>query len=191
MPRHIDSTALTKRYPPAQLVTIIPMATDTLADPNTFPTTVGIVEKNPPFAIPLMITNTTNGPMDVETGQMISILRALSNSETNSVLSPPMVSLANPQVSLPKAEEKLNAATTPAPAAEPNPRESVYRGRKKGGTSSGNVAMAPAAKRSRKRMSRNRRLVSWESVQRDVFMRIWMPLPLNESRRGDRDSLLH
>lgn len=105
-----------------------------------------------------MITNTTSGPIDVETGQIISMLSALSNSETNSVLSPPIVSLAKPQVNLPSAEEKLKAATTPAPAAEPNPRESVYRGRKNGGTSSGKVAMAPAAKSSRNRMSRNKRL---------------------------------
>lgn len=57
------------------------MTTDTLAEPNVFPTTVGIVEKKSPFAIPFTITKMINGPSEVEIGQIISILSALSRME--------------------------------------------------------------------------------------------------------------
>lgn len=169
-PRHIISNPnagnlpsarkpqLTSKYPPAQPVTTIPMTTDTLADPKVLPTTVGMVEKKPPLAIPFTITKTIKGPSDVEIGQMISILRALSSSEINNVFSGPTKSLHRPHNNLPSAEEKLNAATTPAPVPDDMPREAVNSGRKNGGTKRGNVAMAPIAKRSTKRMSRNRRL---------------------------------
>lgn len=123
-----------------------------------FPTTVGIVEKKPPFAIPFTITKTINGPSEVEIGQIINMLSALSRREINSVLSGPTISLHSPQSNLPSAEEKLNAATIPAPVADDIPSEAVKRGRKKGGTKSGNVAIAPIAKRRTKRTSRNRRL---------------------------------
>ncbi|GMF70098.1 unnamed protein product [Aspergillus oryzae] len=96
----------------------MPIATDTRAEPNTFPTTVGMVEKKPPLPIPLIITKTINGPMDVETGQRISMLRALSKRDMNRVFSGPSLSLQKPHISLPTAEEKLNAATTPAPTPE-------------------------------------------------------------------------
>lgn len=136
------------------------MTTDTLADPNVLPTTVGIVEKKPPFAIPLTITNTIRGPREVEMGQIISMLSALSNSEMNSVFNGPTKSLQSPHSSLPSAEEKLNAATTPAPVPDDIPSDAVKSGKKNGGTKRGNVAMAPIAKRSTKRMSRNKRLIT-------------------------------
>lgn len=117
-----------------------------------------MVEKKPPFAIPLTITKTTNGPREVEIGQIINMLSALSRREMNSVFNGPTKSLHSPQSNLPSAEEKLNAATIPAPVLDDIPREAVKRGRKKGGTRRGNVAIAPIAKRRTKRMSRNRRL---------------------------------
>lgn len=66
---------------PAQPVTVIPIAIDTLAVPETFPMTVGTVVKKPPFAIPLMITKITSGPMEADTGQRISVLKALSKKD--------------------------------------------------------------------------------------------------------------
>lgn len=50
-------------------------------------------------------------------------------------------------MSRPTAEEKFNPATSPAPAEDESPNEELYRGRKKGGTKRGNVAIAPARKR--------------------------------------------
>jgi hypothetical protein len=117
--------ALTSKYPPTHPVTIIPIATLTLAEPKTFPTTVGIVEKNPPFAIPLIITNATSGATELDTGQRTSMLTALSSRERKSVFSGPNLSLKNPHMSLPRAEEKLKAATTPAPTEDFIPSEEV------------------------------------------------------------------
>ena len=116
---------LTNKYPPSHPLTIIPTATETLADPNTFPTTVGIVEKKPPLADPLITTNATSGPMELETGHSTKILSALSSSDRKSVFRDPSLSHANPHPSRPIAEEKLNAATSPAPALEGRPSESV------------------------------------------------------------------
>lgn len=150
-----DQERLTRRYPPAHPVTIMPMATETLADPKTFPITVGMVAKNPPLAIPLMTTNATRGPSDSDTGHSTSILTALNRRETNSVLRGPTLSLPNPQINRPTADEKLKAATKPAPILEDNLRELAYNGKKNGGTKRGNVATAPAAKRTANRTSRN------------------------------------
>ena len=133
-------------------------ATDTRADPKTFPRTVGMVEKKPPFAAPLIITKMTRGPMEREMGHRTRILIVLSSREMNKVLSDPSLSHANPHESRPIADEKLKAATKPAPALDGKPREFVYSGRKKAGTKSGNVPIAPVAKRRAKRMSRKRLL---------------------------------
>lgn len=113
------------RYPPSHPLTIMPTATDTRADPNTFPTTVGIVEKKPPFAAPLIITNTTSGPIESEMGQRTKMLIVLSTKDRNNVLSDPSLSHAKPQPRRPIADEKLNAATRPAPALDGSPREFV------------------------------------------------------------------
>lgn len=89
------------------------------------PTTVGMVEKNPPFAEPLITTKATNGPMELETGHNTKRLRALSSNEMNRVFMAPNLSHAKPQDRRPIAEEKLKAATRPAPALEGSPREFV------------------------------------------------------------------
>lgn len=104
-------------------MTIIPIATLTLALPNTVPTTVGIVAKNPPFAAPLIITKATNGPKEFETGHITNILAALSKRETNKVFNGPNLSAARPHISLPTADEKLKPATRPAPALDVRPNE--------------------------------------------------------------------
>ena len=114
---------LTSRYPPAHPETIIPIATPTLRLPNTLPTTVGIVLKNPPFAAPFMITKTINGPRVSDTGHSTNILRALIKSEMKSVLTGPMKSARNPQRRRPTADEKLKPATRPAPADGDSPSE--------------------------------------------------------------------
>jgi hypothetical protein len=103
----------------------MPIATLTLLEPNKLPTTVGMVEKNPPLAAPLMITKRIRGPSEFDTGQMASILKALSNKERSRVLTGPMKSHSNPQQSRPTAEEKLNPATRPAPADGERPREAL------------------------------------------------------------------
>lgn len=99
----------------------MPIATDTLAEPKTFPTTVGIVEKNPPFAAPLMMTKIARGARVVEAGQRASILTAVSISEMNSVLSAPILSQSSPQTIRPTAEQRLNPARRPAPVLDGSP----------------------------------------------------------------------
>lgn len=116
---------LTKRYPPSQPLTTMPMATDTRAEPKTLPTTVGMVEKNPPFAEPLIMTKAISGPMELDTGQSTKMLNALSSNDRKSVFSDPSLSHANPHERRPMAEEKLKAATKPAPALDGRPSELV------------------------------------------------------------------
>jgi hypothetical protein len=111
------------RYPPAQPLTIIPIATLIRRLPNTLPTTVGMVLKKPPFAAPLMITKRISGPKELETGHMTNMLNALRMSEMKRVLTGPMESERSPQQSLPTAEEKLKPATRPAPAEAERPKE--------------------------------------------------------------------
>jgi hypothetical protein len=71
---------------------IIPITTGILRLPNNELITGGVAEKNPPFPKPLRMTNTINGPKDVETGQTTSSVMALSNRETNSVFTGPNLS---------------------------------------------------------------------------------------------------
>lgn len=101
------------------------MATETLAEPKTLPTTVGMVEKNPPFAAPLMMTNAAKGANALETGHSTSILVALRRRDRESVLSDPSRSLMNPNPSRPTPEEKLNPATKPAPVLAERPKEAL------------------------------------------------------------------
>jgi hypothetical protein len=111
------------RYPPAQLVTIIPMAIETRADPKTLPTTVGIVEKKPPFDMPFMMTKTTIGASVVEIGHRASMLNAVRESDMKSTFSAPNLSQRIPQQMRPTAEAKLNPATRPAPVLDERPMD--------------------------------------------------------------------
>jgi hypothetical protein len=103
----------------------MPIATDTLADPKTFPTTVGMQEKNPPLEAPLIMTKAINGPNELEMGHNTSILAALRMRDMNSVLSGPIASHRKPHTRRPTAEEKLNPATSPAPTLDDKPREEL------------------------------------------------------------------
>ena len=75
------------------------------------------------------MTKTTSGPMDVDTGQRTRMLRALSKRDMKSVFSGPRVSQQIPQPSHPMADEKLKAATKPAPTLGFIPMALVYKGR--------------------------------------------------------------
>lgn len=134
------------RYPPTHPVTIMPIAVVTLADPNTLPTTVGMVEKNPPFDIPFKITKAIMGARVVEAGHRARMLRPVVMSDSRRVFKAPSLSQRAPQPILPSAEEKLKAATRPAPALEGRPMDLAYSGMKKGGTKSGKVPIALARK---------------------------------------------
>lgn len=99
------------------------IATDTRADPNTLPTTVGMVEKKPPLEMPLTMTNKIMGASVVETGQMARTLTADKNIEANNTLRAPKWSQRTPQQMRPMAEEKLKPATRPAPVEEESPMD--------------------------------------------------------------------
>lgn len=101
----------------------MPIATETLAEPKTLPTTVGMVEKNPPFAAPFITTNAIKGANVLDAGHNTSILVALRRSDKKSVLSGPSTSLMDPNPSRPTADEKLNPATKPAPVLAERPKE--------------------------------------------------------------------
>lgn len=139
-------TQLTIKYPPAQPVRIMLIAMATRALPKTLPTTVGIVEKNPPFDTPLIKTKAIMGARVVDAGHIASMLIAAKMSERNSVLRDPSLSQASPQAIRPKADARLKPATNPAPVVDENPSDFVYNGRKKGGTNNGNVPTALAKK---------------------------------------------
>lgn len=140
------------------------MATDTRCEPKTLLTTVGIVEKKPPFAAPLTMTKNASGARPVETGQMANMLTALTSRHMSRVLSAPSLSQSRPHKTRPTAEEKLKPASRPAPVDDDSPTDWLYSGRKKGGTSSGNVATAPATNTTRKPGSLKRRLWGWGST---------------------------
>ncbi|KAK7725066.1 hypothetical protein SLS57_003979 [Botryosphaeria dothidea] len=127
------------------------IATATRADPNTLPTTVGIVEKKPPFAAPLITTNTASGATAVDSGQRASMLKAVNMNEMKRVFSGPTTSLMSPHAMRPNALAKLKPATSPAPVPADMPSELLYSGKKNGGTNRGNVPMAPARKMVMKR----------------------------------------
>jgi hypothetical protein len=79
----------------------------------------------------------------------------------------------------PIAEEKLQAATTPAPVLGERPIAVVKRGRKKGGTKSENVPIAPATKSKLNLKSLNSIL---DAMSVHSKINISRNLPLNESR---------
>jgi hypothetical protein len=90
----------------------MPIAMLTLAEPKTFPTTVGMSAKNPPLAAPLTITKTTSGARLLDTGHRASMLNAESRREMKSVFNGPSTSLRTPKPILPMADEKLKPAKT-------------------------------------------------------------------------------
>jgi hypothetical protein len=69
------------------------IATATLALPKQLLTAVGIVEKNAPFAAPLMITNTISGASVVDCGHTAIFVNAVRMRDAKTVLSEPSLSL--------------------------------------------------------------------------------------------------
>lgn len=149
----------TRRYPPTHPVTTMPMATDTLADPNVLPTTVGMVAKNPPLDAPLTTTKTARGASVVDPGHRARMLSAVRTSEQKSELMDPTRSQSIPHTMRPTADERLKPARSAAPVLDERPMERLYRGMKKGGTKRGKVPMAPTRKTRRKPESLKRRLM--------------------------------
>ena len=189
-----QSERLTIRYPPPQLVTIIPIATDSLAEPKTFPTTVGMVAKNDPFDAPFTTTNRIIGPRVVETGHNASMLMALRENAMNSVFSGPSLSQRKPEKIRPMADEKLNPETRPAPVLDDRPIDRLYNGRKNGGTRRGNVPTAPARNKVVKRRSRNRLLYEMSANTSQGVCNIGVKnksnIPLNKASLSNSRSLL-
>lgn len=112
----------TVKYPGPHPVIIMPITTGTLRLPKSEITTGGMAEKKLPLPKPLRTTKTTRGPTDVEKGHTKSRVTAFSKRAKKSVFTGPNLSHSIPQTSRPTAEEKLNAATRPAPAVCDNPR---------------------------------------------------------------------
>jgi hypothetical protein len=71
-------------------VTIIPIATGTLAEPYKVPTAVGMLVKNDLFAMPLIMANATRGAIVSETGHIESIEMELTSIAMKIVFSGPM-----------------------------------------------------------------------------------------------------
>lgn len=127
-----------------------------------------------------MMTKTSRGAVVLEMGHNVSVLMVLRLSARKSVFKGPKRSHRKPLPILPTAEARLKPATRLAPTRGDKPSEALYRGRKNGGTKSGNVAMAPAKKRMENRESRNSRLCSYYPHARYVVKRHGMSIPFNE-----------
>jgi hypothetical protein len=82
----------TRKYPTDHPETIIPIAVPTRSDPKVFPTTIGTVENQPPFATPFTIAKMSVGAKVVEAGQMTNRLNALRRRVRKSELRGPMAS---------------------------------------------------------------------------------------------------
>lgn len=136
----------------------MPIATVTRAEPKQLPTTVGMVEKKPPFAIPFTTLKIASGARVVDTGHTASILTAARLSARNRALRGPILSHKMPLKILPIADAKLNPANRPAPVVELKPIALAKRGMKNGGTRRGKVPIAPAKKMKTKLGFLNRRL---------------------------------
>jgi len=65
----------------------MPIAVDTLAEPKTLPTTVGMEEKNPPFIKPLSTAKTAKGARVVDAGQRASMVSELPRKNAARVFS--------------------------------------------------------------------------------------------------------
>ena len=138
----------TRRYPKAQPVTTIANALATREDPYICPTTLGIVEKKPPFPIPFNTMNTTSGARLVDTGHTASMLTAARSRVSASAEIGPTRSPSAPKPTRPTADERLNSARSAEAVKADAPREFAYNGMKKAGTRIGNVARPEPRKRS-------------------------------------------
>jgi hypothetical protein len=119
---------LTKVYPKLQLVRIIPMVTLMLAEPNIWPTTVGIMETIPPTVNPEMRTKRIVTPRVLANGQITNMLVPSSPKEKMRTFKGPTLSLMKPEVMRPRADDALKPATRPAPTPLDRPIDSAKVG---------------------------------------------------------------
>jgi hypothetical protein len=106
----------------------MPIVTLIFAEPKMWPTTVGIIEKNPPTATPAMSTKTMSTPRELAKGQMRNMVVPSSDMDIKATFREPILSLRNPEEIRPTAEAALNAATSPAPVLEDRPIDSANVG---------------------------------------------------------------
>lgn len=89
---------------------------------DDLPTTVGMMAKKPPFAMPQMRTKATSGPSEVESGQRDNMDSPDTSRVRNNELIGPRISPAKPKPILPKADERLNPARRAALVPFEKPR---------------------------------------------------------------------
>ena len=106
----------------------MPIVTLMFAEPKMCPTTVGIIEKNPPTATPAMSTKTINTPRVLAKGQIRNMVVPSNDMDIKATFTEPILSLKNPEEMRPIAEAALNAATSPAPVPEDRPMDSANVG---------------------------------------------------------------
>jgi hypothetical protein len=123
-----QTIGLTNVYPKLQLVRIIPMVTLILAEPNIWPTTVGIIETTPPTVNPEMRTKRIVTPRVLANGQITNMLVPSSPKEVMRTFKGPTLSLMKPEVMRPKADDALKPATRPAPTPLDRPIDSAKVG---------------------------------------------------------------
>lgn len=98
------------------------------AEPKMCPTTVGIIEKNPPTAKPATSTKRIRTPRVLANGQTRNIVTPSNDIDIKATFNEPILSLRNPDEMRPTAEAALNAATSPAPVLEDRPMDSANVG---------------------------------------------------------------
>ena len=118
----------TKVYPKLQLVRIMPIVTLMFAEPKRWPTTVGNIDTIPPTVNPEMRTKRIVKPRVLANGQMTNMLVPSRAREVTRTLRDPTLSLMNPEVMRPRAEDALNPATSPAPVLLERPIDSAKVG---------------------------------------------------------------
>jgi len=106
----------------------MPMVTLMFAEPKMWPTTVGIIEKNPPTATPATSTKRISTPRVLAKGQMRNMVVPSSDMDIKATFREPILSLRNPDEMRPTAEAALKAATSPAPVLEEMPMDSANVG---------------------------------------------------------------
>jgi hypothetical protein len=106
----------------------MPIVTLIFAEPKIWPTTVGIIEKNPPTATPATSTKRTRTPRVLAKGQTKNMVTPSNDMDIKATFSEPILSLRNPDEMRPTAEAALKAATSPAPVLEDRPIDSANVG---------------------------------------------------------------
>jgi len=106
----------------------MPMVTLMFAEPKMWPTTVGIMLKKPPTAMPATSTKRISTPRVLAKGQTRNMVVPSSDMDIKATFTEPILSLKKPEEMRPTAEAALNAATSPAPVLEDKPMDSANVG---------------------------------------------------------------